>query len=335
MKPTTTAPEFKVVTLIQKLITLSKDGGATESEAALALEKAQAMMAAHNLTMAHIEAKQGATKETRVKDAMSKGTLYTWQRALMKTVCRVNFCYMSVIQERGKIPSGYEIIGRESNVTSAKDMFEYLLASIERLVRADVEDPTQYFTKYAASYRKGCSERLRDRLEDKFDREVEEQERKAKEEAQAAPQGSQALVTLRNWMGSEKDLNDDFRTGKPAGYHARNRAEWVEKNRTAEKAREEKKAGFIAAGFSDSMAYYMSWGYSEADARKICEPPKETPKQAKARQQREYNDWQRYQAKQAREAAKIDQTGYSRGRKAAENVSFSDQIRSSNSKAIA
>lgn len=76
------SPEVtKIAVLVNKLLALAKDSGATEAEASLAAEKAQELMTQHNLSMANIEAAGGQSGDDgkRVKDGVGNRASYKWQ----------------------------------------------------------------------------------------------------------------------------------------------------------------------------------------------------------------------------------------------------------------
>ena len=59
----------KTLDKIRKLMNLAKDGGATEGEASVAMEKAREIMATNNLSMAQLEAsgKSGGEGSNRLR----------------------------------------------------------------------------------------------------------------------------------------------------------------------------------------------------------------------------------------------------------------------------
>jgi hypothetical protein len=76
--------ENKLIQRIQKLLALAAEGsGASEAEANSAMEKAQAIMNEHNLTLATIAATGGKGSEARAKEAMDGQAMFDYQRNLM------------------------------------------------------------------------------------------------------------------------------------------------------------------------------------------------------------------------------------------------------------
>jgi hypothetical protein len=229
MKPA--ANTDRVVTLINKLLALSKDGGATEAEAALAAEKAQELMTEHNLSMATVEAAGGDSGESgvRIKDGLNHRQVYNWQKQLMAHIADLNFCHCMLRYETNrtwngtsKVFNGYQLIGRAANVASTRVMFEYILQSINRLAK-EALDPKEFFTRYGHSFKEGCADRIVERLQERRAKEVEEQEREAREQNvrnqhPSAPTGNAIVVVLRDFVQDEADLNRDMVRGGCAGY---------------------------------------------------------------------------------------------------------------------
>ena len=190
----------KVVSRIHKLLAL-----ANEHEAELAMSMAQAEMLKHNLSMATIEA-AGGNSEGRVKEHIQQNLLYTWKRELLETIAKVNFCHLYITHKRtaahAKLAGGYEIIGRASNVAAVKNMFDYLLQTVERLVVAEVgTNPQDRFNRYSHSFRLGASERLRERLGERHNKQMEEQARKERE-AKAQSLVTRQLLPATRWSSS-------------------------------------------------------------------------------------------------------------------------------------
>lgn len=87
----------RVVARVQKLLERGKDGrGATEQEAALAMQRAQELMSKYNLDLAQVVASGGpsdASASERVKEQKEGRAIWKWQRELAYWVASCNFCY--------------------------------------------------------------------------------------------------------------------------------------------------------------------------------------------------------------------------------------------------
>lgn len=332
----------KVISLIQKLLTLSKDGGATEAEAALAAEKAQQLMLEHNLTFATVE-QTGKTGDdgVRVKEGLDKRQVYNWQKSLMANIAELNFCHVDLrYEDRGhtKVFNGYRLIGRAANVASTTVMFEYLVTTIDRLAKEHVQDPARYFTKYAHSFREGCADRIAERLQDRQAEIVKEQERKAKEEetrrAHPAYAGSNLpAIILRNFIDDEKELNQDMVEGLPPGTTKARRLEYERERAEQKAAREARYNELIAAGETSAVAQYMAAGFSRERAIEITTPEPVKPmtdaqrrqRDAKERRYRNQQQEQRWRREQ-REARRLDGEGYRAGLQTGDKVGLDQQM---------
>ena len=343
----------KVSILINKLMALARDDGATEAEAALAAEKAQALMTEHNLSMANIEAAGGQSGEEgqRVKDGVSHRQVYKWQRELMRAVADLNFCYCTEqVKYHARTTSfnGYQLIGRAANVVSTRTMFEYLVQTIERLAREDVQDPKGYFTRYAHSFKEGCADRVVDRLRQRRDEEVARQERKAREEKArsahpGAATGNALAVVLGDYVQDEKDLNEDFRRGWPAGTTKSKRleheAEWLQYQQEARERREIRRAILLSDRPElDPEGELFDWlldGFDEESYNRMNAPRKEeTEAQRRKRKEKEQREHDRWWNQENRKNSKKDWAGYSKGQQAGDSVGLDKQVDRTDRKGI-
>jgi hypothetical protein len=140
----------EVISKVKKLFALSSSSN--EHEAALAMEKAHAMLKEYNLTSADIQAdSKYGIMEQAVLESKNQSI---WKSIIIMGVCEANYC-MS-LTSRGYTTTE-KIIGKEHNIVVAKAMIEYLIATVERLSkRLPGSD--------RGSYKKGISSRLYERL---------------------------------------------------------------------------------------------------------------------------------------------------------------------------
>jgi hypothetical protein len=323
----------------RKLMAMTVERGASETEAATAARILQQMMAEHNLSFTHIEATGGTTSTggTRTRENVGRRQVYQWQRSLMKAVASMNFCTsLERFEHRMRGPAifdGYDLIGRIDNVTTATLMFDYLLATIERLARAEVNnDPTQFFTRYAHSFKEGVSDRLVERLRTQRDEIVAEQERKAKEAAAAQPTGCTLPALLSDVFNSEAELNNDMVNDWEPGTTARKRMEREAADRARAAERAPRFAFAKAQGHSDEVASWYSYGYDMERAIELAKPSKprlvkpETDKQRARRERKEENESRRYYKRREREASRLDHDAYRSGKAAGNDVSLARQV---------
>jgi Protein of unknown function (DUF2786) len=180
----------RIAERIRKLLALANNNP-SESEAAIALEKASALMAEHNLTMAQVEAH--GSGEERVEEKHSAAYRgQTWARLVWGGVAQLNFClyyyrhnnrgdYGWYTKPNGKIEKGpprevdeHTVIGTRANVETTKAMVDYLISAIERL--AGESEFTSVRDLHA--FKLGCARRLEVRLDLLHDKRMKEKRRR-------------------------------------------------------------------------------------------------------------------------------------------------------------
>lgn len=332
-----------VVARIRKLMALTTDRGASEAEAALAAEHVQRLLVEHNLSMATVEASGGSADADgkRVREGVNHRQVYRWQRDLMYSIAKLHFCKVSMkfksrLGSGPDIFNGYDLIGRAANVATTEAMFSYLVHTIERLAREEVNfDPTQYFTRYAHSFKQGCADRLMERLRRKRDEIVAENDRKAREKAARRQHPSYSgstlpVIILTDFIQAEEDFNNDMHYGYPPGTTARRRAENEAEYARQQAEYEMRKASFMRRGFSAEIADFMARGFSEERAREIVEPKLEKPEteaQRRKRETREKREQERFWRRVNRENSRIDSVAYRKGMQAGNDVGLDPQVR--------
>jgi hypothetical protein len=234
---------------IENLLNLAKDGGATEAEAAAAMEKAQAIMTENNLSMAIMEA-EGHTLEIdgakRVKSRKDGKALYKYQQNLMAVIARTNYCYMAIEQKwngRRHMDSGYTLIGREANVASAFHQFDYLNTSLERILTPHIRSNSERVSRKGVSFKEGAASRLCERLMGRFDQRMRAQA----EEAKAHLSDNMPLVILEDFAQIEADYNHDMHNGWKPGTTAQKRADAEKKAASFRKSEAARRAALTAA----------------------------------------------------------------------------------------
>ncbi len=338
---TSTDLPVSVITRIQKLLALAADGGATEAEATNAAEKAQYLMSLHNLEIATIQAYGGAAApgSTRTTTGFTDRTVYKWRRSLMQKVAKLNFCHSSLNFkterfDRPRVFDGYTLIGREANIASSRVMFDYLTQTIERLARTYADDNgLNMFERDAIYFRQGCSERLQDRLNQRYYQILADQEAKAHEADRANQSYSGSTlptVVLRNYAQEEFELNLDMECGYPPGTTTAKRRDRVAKDVAMDAYQKEHSCSW-------SVAYDVLFGgitHAEAVARErasearhataVAKP--ETDKQRRKREDREQRQSDRSSERWHREDAHRHTPGYRAGHSAAADIGLDAQI---------
>lgn len=326
---------------LQKLLARASDKRGNEHEAAMAMEMAQQLMAKHNITMAELEASgQSSGEEGRRSDTRSAGrALYEYQRHLMMTIAQSNFClcFLTEIEvetrqeawdagrSKPRNRKGYQLIGRESNVVSTKNMFDYLNETMERLV--PIASNSERLGKKAISWKTGCAERLGQRVKQKAQEMEAESLREAEQRRQEwaarrahpgyTPENA-IVISLVDVRRREDWFNDDMRYGLPLGTHERQDAE-----RQARWATPEYKA--------QQAALRAKWA-AEAEKERLRQEAMTPAQKAKKAREEEAADKRRrryWDAKAQREQAKrnrLDEHSYYQGAATAEEISLDDQI---------
>jgi len=241
-----TPEELAIIGKVEKLLRLAGNNP-NEHEAALASEKAMALLEAYNLDMMILEKNTGKTGKR--SDTKFSGGLYPWKRNLWNAVAELHFCKYWFIRGLGRGQQyQHRVLGRQENVVAMRVMAEYLQQTVERLAREWAGSPHNYFTKSAISYRDGLSNRLVTRLANLRQEKLEADERKKREDAARARHPGAAApstaLTVVDVMQAEEDANNDFLYGE--GWSAKRRAErakankdWDERMAAAEKWRAE------------------------------------------------------------------------------------------------
>lgn len=350
----------KVYDRLSKLLRLARDGGATEGEANNAMEMAQKIALANNLDIATIELEGGSAGEdaARMKDVASgegkrSWAQYPWQQALMAEIGRVNFCYVEVKwgtkawkEGRGKFrPIGYTIIGRKSNVVNAKEMFTYLILTINRLLlEHNGGDASQNMSRYSNSWKEGCAERLRERLTERHDRMLAEQAREARERATrsqhpaAAPTGNALVVVMTDFAQDEEDANMDVWAGNPIGTRKAAREREAANQRAREEALRLRLEEAKAAGATDrEIAAMRQYDYTLDQARLLiaqidAPEPEDNRTEAQKRKDQEKEDrdqarWEaRWRKQREKERNRLDHRGYHAGRSTGDSIGLDKQV---------
>lgn len=300
----------KTLDRVKKLLNLAKDGGATEGEAASAMEKARQIMADNNLTMAQLEAsgQDAGEGSKRLKSGLKGKALYKYQQALMQTIADTNFTAVMVdsVYRNGRyMDTGYTLIGREANVAAVLNMFEYLNASLERIVTPHLASNSQRLSRWAVSFKEGAAQRLRERLRERHEAELKAQSDKARasQAAQPASSGTSAgnamVVVMEDFAQAERDANEDLRMNRPAGMTAQLRAENEARAAEYRRREEERRASLT----------------EEERAAEDAKREKDQAKWEKKWQRRSDNFWKNK-----------DMDGYWAGREAADQIGLDDQI---------
>jgi hypothetical protein len=337
----------RVLDRVRKLLAMANDARGNENESANAAAMAQAIIAEHGLEMSQLENQSNdPALVTRDKTQHDRAAMYKYQRDLMASVAKCNFC-RHFITDVHAVSSGkmrkvkrHVLLGRTINVQASILIYDYLIDAMDRLV------PWQGSAlrgRDALLWFEGCAERLGERLSDHRRAMEEESENKRTEEAtrarhpSAAP-ASNALV-LADAYSSEDDLNEDFEQGYELGTTAQNRLKWKAIYAARAAAWLIRKAELQAEGVSDEVIRHMSYGYTREQAEEqsakyraerlahetgVTKPMTEKQKADAERKERvsENRHWNYNQKRNSRLLHPSRQRGYAE----ANGISLNDQV---------
>jgi hypothetical protein len=156
----------KALDRVRKLLALAGNNS-NEEEAARAAEKAQEILAEHNLSIADI--KTDADKDERlVEDDELITNQQQWRRDLGNIVAELYFCqYLFLILPGYK--DQHTFIGAKHNVEVAKLFFTYLHMAVDRLAIAGAKEREKSMqSTYRTTFRKACTARLYRRIQDRI-----------------------------------------------------------------------------------------------------------------------------------------------------------------------
>lgn len=217
-------PNDAIIRKIQMLLNLGNSKTANENEAALAMSRAQELLAKYNLDMAMIEnaaAENGSTgsiKEKREKTTLDHSAMYRWQRDLCKAIAEANFCWhwvIDVLEEQERVSNGrsyryqvkrHMILGKQSNVIAVTYMYGWLVDAIESMspFKGSLRNG-----RSGKSWKEGCAARLMERIQEKAYH-MQHPEQNSSHETQKYG------VALRSLVQAEYEANYDALCGEGA-----------------------------------------------------------------------------------------------------------------------
>lgn len=143
---------------IKKLLALS--GSPNENEASVAMCKAQELLKEHNLSMA--EVKDFNFDKPDKFEAITGRKIPRWKQHLFASIATVFNCIPIIEGYTGENKSRY-FFGKEVDAITAKIIFDYLSATIER----EGEKVSSKGTKFKNSFKLGMTVRIIERLQEK------------------------------------------------------------------------------------------------------------------------------------------------------------------------
>lgn len=312
-----------VLRKVEKLMRLAAKNP-NENEAAAASAKAQELLTAYNLTAAEIDI-TGESSGKRAEEALIGG-FYRFERDLWRAIAELNYLWYFTrtkyipYEERKKHRNRtrthqHILIGKTVNIAGTKAMAGYLMQTIERLVKQTITElnaNTHPRSSWAVSFRQGVAERVIEKIQDRFRKMVEDEEKRARKAERAARRAGVANVdtalTIPRLQQKENEANYDFVHG--AGAWAKKQKEDLEWRQRRAEAR------------ARAEAEYTAWAAAN---------PEEAAKAEKRRiadERREQRRWENRRPRYYREPAfKGDWHAYSLGREAGKNVGIDPQAK--------
>ncbi len=335
----------KVLPRIEALLRLydkSKDSENEHdlNEAASALAKAQELLVAYNLSADLIG--QGGDDGVREEQKLEGGARM-YERDLWRAVAELNFClYFSsrtrkvtafkrarpdgskYIHRDEKIIPIHRLVGRKVNVMATVNMAKYLEEAIERLVEERTGgDGMQRWSRFNVQFREGAASTVTNKLYQRRQEIIAEDERKALDAAETARQAGMAGVststalTVATHAQAEQDANKDHANGWEPGTTASKRAQWqADQAAAAERAARAREA-------------HTRWcEENPEEARAQAEAARKEREEAEKREARNakrrtggYSRWTK-----ADDRREEDYQAYAMGAKAGQKISIDQQV---------
>ena len=116
----------KIIDKIKKLLALSKSSN--ENEAILAYQRAQELLTKHNISLDDIQVDINIKEEV----VWTGDKLEEWKFTLYSIIAHCNYCQLilRIFNNKNHI---YTLIGKIHNIVIVKEMYRYLLNTIERV----------------------------------------------------------------------------------------------------------------------------------------------------------------------------------------------------------
>lgn len=153
----------KISEKIKKLLALSESPN--EAEAMAAFAKAQEMLTQYQLSVTDLADSCPEKVEEQMIEEFQKST--SWKEILFNAIAKANYCML--FNRRSYQNVKQMLLGRPSNIQSAKIQYEYLVGAIEQL--ASLEDSDRSFRN---AFRLGAANRLYTRIEEVIERQKSE-----------------------------------------------------------------------------------------------------------------------------------------------------------------
>jgi hypothetical protein len=167
MTKTLTTQEVKEK--VRKLFALAMNAGATEAEAALAGEKAQALLEEYKLSQ--VDCAEAEQEKTEHQQRPQGARPPHWRRVLRKACADTTFCFSM----SGGSDKLWHLFGKATDTMVCVELYGFLAEQIERLGREFTRSnhshrlyPRAPERAGASQFRTGCASRVASRLREAF-----------------------------------------------------------------------------------------------------------------------------------------------------------------------
>ena len=146
-------------TKIRKLLDMTEQHGCTEAEAAVALEKAQKLLAAHNLTEVEVRGVGPGKNDHRERDVF---VAYPWCRKVAEAVAKLYDCkyrYMLTPGDKSMTKAQHFFTGRQSNAETANLIAQFAVKTVLKLAKA-ARDENGAAHRFQTDFAQGCAARV-------------------------------------------------------------------------------------------------------------------------------------------------------------------------------
>ncbi len=124
----TEQPSESIINRIKALLSMAEHPNSNENEAAIAMEKAQAMLLEYNLTIASIKTEEIIDEAVQKFDVHSEHG-FVWKSRLLNIIAKSNLCYVIVTPN---LKMAY-LFGKKTNVNITMDMFVWVKEQLESI----------------------------------------------------------------------------------------------------------------------------------------------------------------------------------------------------------
>jgi hypothetical protein len=197
----------KIISKIQALLALGQSPN--ENEAMAAMQKAQELLALHDLALSDVEGRADEPSEDVTREEIANGlkSAPAWQGWILSGLAKVNHC-------EAFVSSGtFHLIGKPHRIAIVKSLFSYLIDTVEReqkkamaIAKRDPNaEPNMYGTvayswrKWSTDFKQGMASRINKRLSEQA------------EQAKVYGSGQVSALAVQNQAGLARREIDDWK----------------------------------------------------------------------------------------------------------------------------